>query len=219
MAEISTRAVATAAAGAMLAVGLAFVSNADASHGYDRAVRCNGQTVRQVQYVERSREGAIFRKRKPGPGGRRVSVAYGCLVRSGPVTRLGFANRIRDPRLAGRYAGYRRILYLTEFGSASGMTVVDLKTGRATVDEAGVPGSEGDSHVQSFALKRTGGVAWIGGDETLRNFSVWKVDAAASGVQQLDSGQQIDDESMRLSADRRSVSWRNGSAERSAPLF
>lgn len=217
MAEISTRAVATAAGGAVLAVALAFVGKADASHQYDRTVRCNGQTVRQVQLVTRSSEGAVFRKLRPGPGGRRVSVAYGCLLRAGRVTRLDYANRVAHPQLAGRYVGFGRTLYVSEFGSASGIAVVDLKTGKSVVSEEGVPGTDGDSHLLSLVVKRNGSVAWTGMPDG-PDVSVWKIDATAQGPQRLDVGSQIDPESLRLSADRRSVGWRNGPEQRSAPL-
>lgn len=218
MAEISTRAVATAAGGAVLAVALAFVSNADASHQYGSAVRCDGQVVRQVQIVTRSSEGAIFRKLKPGPGGRRVSVAYGCLRRAGPVTRLGFATRVREPKLAGGYVAFTRILYVSEFGSSAGIGVVDLRTGRTTVDEPGQPGSTEDSGMGEFVIKRNGSVGWIGSDDAELEFSVWRIDATAPGPQRLDAGPQIDAESMRLSADRRLLTWRNAGADKSAPL-
>ena len=60
MAEISNRAVATAAGGAVLAIALAFVSPSDGSHrtGYGDAVRSAGETVRDVQLQNRSTEAA-----------------------------------------------------------------------------------------------------------------------------------------------------------------
>jgi hypothetical protein len=219
MAEISNRAVATAAGGALLAVALAFVSNADASHQYDTSVRCNGQTVRQVQLVTRSSEGAVFRKLKSGPGGRKVSVAYGCLLRSGAVRRLDFANRVDDAQLAGRYVAFKHIDYVSEFGSASSIRVVDLRTGTTAVDARGVPGAGSDSHVMSLVVKRNGSVAWTGmADESGSEVSVLKVDTTTDGPRLLDSGAQIDYESLALGADRLSVGWRNGAEQKTAPL-
>lgn len=202
----------------MLAVALAWVGNADASHQYDDAVRCNGQTVRQAQLVTRSRDGAIFFKRRAGPGGSRVSVAYACMLRSGSIERLDFANRVSRAQLAGRYAAYAHTLYVSEFGSASGITVVDLKTGQTKVDEPGVPGATGDSHLMSFVAKLNGSVAWIGIGERGDDVSVWKVDATGGGAQQLDSGASIEWETLRISPDRRSISWVNGAERKTAPL-
>jgi hypothetical protein len=218
VAEISNRAVATAAAGAMLAVGLAFVGNADASHQYDDEVRCRGKLIRSVQLVAGNRQSAVFRKLKPSPGNGSVSVAYGCLRSGGTITRLGLANRVDGPKFAGRYVGFRNTIYVNESGSASGIRVVDLHSGATTVSEPGEPGSDGDSHLAMFVLKRNGSVAWIGLPQSFDRGSVWRVDRAAAEPQRLDGGPDIDFESLRLSADRRSLRWSNDGQERTAAI-
>jgi hypothetical protein len=134
------------------------------------------------------------------------------------VTRLEFANRVDDPKLAGRYVAFKQTVYVSEFGSASGIKVVDLKTGRTKVGEAGVPGAGGDSHVMSYVVKRNGSVAWVGMGERGEDVSVLKVDSTTDGPRLLDSGPQVDYESLSLAADRRSIGWRNGAEQKTAPL-
>ena len=211
-----------AGAGALLAVGLAFVSNADASHQYDQAVRCNGKTVRQVQLVTRSTEGAAFLKLRPGPGGRRLPVAYACLLRSGPITRLDSPNsfnRVRNQQLAGRYVAFKRTLYVSEFDSASGVEVVDLKTGQRKWSSTAMPAAEGDSEVLTLVVKRNGSVAWTAVGVRGEDLAVWKLDSTTpNGPQELDRGPQIDYETLSLTPDRRTVVWVNGGAQRTAPL-
>jgi hypothetical protein len=202
----------------MLAVALAFVGNADASHQYDDEVRCRGKLVRSVQLVAGNRESSVFRKLRPGPGSGTVSVAYGCLRSGGKITRLGFANRVDGPKFAGRYVGFRQTIYVSEFGSASGIKVVDLRTGATKVSEPGEPGGDGDSHLAMFVLKRNGSVAWIGLPQSFDRGSIWRVDRSAAQPQRLGGGPDIDFESLRLSADRRSLHWRNGGQEETAAI-
>jgi hypothetical protein len=221
VAEISNRAVATAAGGALLAVALAFVGKADAQE-FDRAVRCNGKTVRSVELVTRSRDGAVFRKLKRGPDGGQVPVTYACLLRSGAIERLdapALGRTARDPALSGRYVGFRSSFLVSEFDSASDMVVVDLRTGRTEANEPANPGSGADSEVLTFVVKRNGSVAWTAVGVRGEDVTVWKLDLGATGPQQLDRGSAIDYRSLRLSADRRSVHWRNAGAERTAPLI
>lgn len=218
MAEISTRAVATAAAGAVLAVGLAWVSPADATHQYDETVRCGTKTVRNVQPVAGNRDAVLFRKMK-GTRSNVNATAYACLRRRGPIVNLGQAGFVKEAQFAGRYLGFRRINYVGEHGSASGIAVVDLRLGTSKVEERGVPGANDvDSHALSFVVKRNGSVAWIGDDDAGPDYTVWKVDMTDDGPQRLDIGPEIDYRSLRLSADRRTVTWVNGGQQRAAPL-
>lgn len=222
MAEISNRAVATAATGALLAVGLAFVGNADAAE-YDRAVRCGAKTVRSADLVTRSSDGAVFRKLRARSDGVRIPITYGCLVRGGGIRRLDRTlgtqgDTARDPRLAGRFVGFRRSYMVSESDSASDVVVVDLKTGATEVHEQGNPGSGADSEVLTLVVKRNGSVAWMAVGVRGEDVTVWKADESAAGPRQLDRGPAVDYRSLRLSADRQTVHWRNAGAERSAPL-
>ena len=219
MAEISTRSVAAAGGGALLAVALAFVGSADASHRYDETARCNGRAVHDVQIVARTSEATAFIKLKPASGQKR-RVSYACL-RRGPVRQLdrpSGGNYVRGWALAGRYVAFKRFLYLSEFGSASEIRVLDLSTGETKVAQNGVPDYTGDSHVLALVVKRNGSVAWTGVGDRGPDGSVWKVDATGGGPQRLDAGPELDYDSLALAADRRSVIWRNGSEARSAPI-
>jgi hypothetical protein len=222
MAEISNRAVATAAGGALLAVALAFVGKADAQQ-YDRAVRCDGKTVRSVELVTRSSDGAVFRKVKPRRDGVRVPFTYACLVRGGSIRRLDRLTRAQDDtaesaQIAGRFVGFRRRYPVSESDVASDIVVVDLKTGGVRSGHTALPGRPQEGDVLTLVVKRNGSVAWTAVGVRGNELTVWKVDRSTTGAQELDRGPAIDYRSLRLSADRRSVHWRNAGAERSAPL-
>jgi hypothetical protein len=212
MAEVSNRGLAFGAASAALGVVLAFASSSEASHrkGYDDAVRCAGKVVRDVQLQNRSREGAVFTKVKSYPEGT-LATAYGCLVRSGPVVRLGDPRleTTHDPALAGRFTGWRRELHGTPFTSAEGVAVTDLKTGRRVVEYDAMPNTlePQGSHVQSLVVKRNGSIGWLGVLESGEQ-GVWKVDNSDTGAQRLGSGPPaIPILSFRISADRRTLHW------------
>ena len=90
--------------------------------------RPTAKRVRNVQIVAFSREARVFRKltrRTGGPGG---SVAYACMVRSGPITRLkgsAFGGGQMRPLLAGRYVAFQQMLSENEDHEESGLIVLD----------------------------------------------------------------------------------------------
>ena len=208
---------ATLAAAVALPLSLPGVAGANHTVKRDRAVKCGTKVVRSVAIEARTREAVVFTKaKKVGPD--RFAVHYACLVR-GPIRRLDDVNRSRqvsDPQLAGRFVAFERTLYLTEFDYASGIVVLDLRTGVRTVQHTATPDTEGDSVVHGFVVKRNGSVAWIGTDEQ-GSAGVFKVDTTTTAPQRLDSG-QIDLASLRLTADRNSVVWISGGEQRTAPL-
>lgn len=71
----------------------------------------------------------------------------------------------------------------------------------------------------SFVVKRTGAAAWIMVPNESIEKQVWKADRTnVFEREQLDAGDNIVPESLRLSSDRRTVTWENGSTDKSAPL-
>jgi hypothetical protein len=212
MAEISNRAVAVAAGGALLAVALAFASPSDASHrtDYDDAVRCAGKVVRGVQLQNRSTAGAVFTKVKRYPEGD-LATAYGCLRRSGAIVRLGDPRleTTSDPALAGRFVGWRRIVHGTPFAATQDVAVTDLKTGQRVVEYDAVPNTvtPQSETVQALVVKRNGSIGWLGRLESGEQ-GVFKVDNTDTGAQRLDTGPPaIPVLSFRLSTDRRTLRW------------
>jgi hypothetical protein len=212
MAEISNRAVATAAAGAMLAVGLAFVSPSDGSHktDYDERVRCGGKTIRNVQIQNFSAEAVVFTKVKEYPQGT-LPTTYGCLLRRGArVVRLDrpTADQVLDPALAGRFVGFKRVLRGYSGSGRSIPVVYDLRTGEVHHQLSAIEDDE-PAQVQALVLKRNGSIAWLGLGESGRQ-EVWRLNNGKSGVpiDRLDTGPpEIPVLSFRLSADRRTLRW------------
>ena len=125
-----------------------------------------------------------------------------------------------DAYLAGQFVAYR--LTWTPFndgrqGVTQGLVVRSLRTG-TTVFRTGLFTSDADRFltVESFVLTSSGAIAWIqdvpsGADEGRR---VMAADAAGRHV--LDSGLQIDANSLRLSG--HTVSWTSGGESRTASL-
>lgn len=205
---------------------LALTGAAEAGHSttYDDAVRCDGKTVRGVQLEVRSREGAVFRKRKRTTSGVQA-VTYACLVRGGGIRRLDDPARAIhafDAALAGRYVGYEREDFSDQFTVPSTLGVVDLKTGTHRIISASPNASDRDTAVRAFVIKRNGSVAWIAVGDPSGDQAVFKLDSTTDEPVSLDASPApgFDERSLRLSADRRSVLWRKRgeSADRSAPL-
>jgi hypothetical protein len=129
----------------------------------------------------------------------------------------GSPSRPGLPTLSGRYVGY------VTFGSAIGdefdrMYVYDLIRGRVK--------SIGSSNfVRTFVLKRNGSVAWVQSSIVQPadpNQDVYEVRKIAHDERQgnvlVDRGAGIDPASLALSSDRRSITWTNGGAQRTASL-
>lgn len=210
MAEVSSRGVAAAAGGALLAVALAFVSPSEGSHrtDYGDTVRCAGKVVRGVQVRTSSSEAAVFVK--PEDWGRDVlPTTYACMRRAGPVVQLDspLVDASRNPVLAGRYVAYELDPY---DGTPSYVEVVDLKEGGTDFADAAMPDADATpARVQALALKRNGSVGWLGIHDETGEQGVWKVDATGGGEpQRLDTGPPaIAPLSFRLSRDRRRLRW------------
>jgi hypothetical protein len=222
VAEISNRAVATAAGGALLAVVLAFVSPSEGSHrtDYDETVRCPGKTVRDVQVQNRSSEAVVFTKVKRYEQGT-LPTTYACLLRRGaPLVRLDrpTADKVLDPHLAGAFVGFKRVHQVSGPGWST-LSVVDLRSGRVH-HELGATDIDERDQVRAIVLKRNGSVAWIG--ETEKNVQqVWRLQNGEPGVPiaKLDtSPPRIEPLSLRLTGDRRTVRWAKGGQPASAPI-
>jgi hypothetical protein len=172
--------------------------------------------VRSAQSVVSSSEAVAFRKRR-GSGATARNVTYACMRGgAGPIIRLKRSeeggSRVR-PLLAGRYVAYRRVFFLNEFGSASGLVVQDMRTGAVGLE---LPYDESNLH--SYVVKRNGSVAWLDLPEDAIRRRLWKADRSTGGEPQLlDSGTEIDADSLRLSTDRRRVLWTRDGAQ-SAPI-
>lgn len=203
-----------AAAALTAALGLAPAAAAR----YDDTVRCKAKTVRNVNVVTRSSEAAVFTKRGLVPGTRIYRYrSYACMFRAGPISYLSRSDATRsrlDPKLAGRFVAFRQYYGINEFGSESGIVVLDIRTG-TVVEESP---NEGVNLV-SFVVKRNGSAAWIMVPEESAERTVWKSDVTTGGERQrLDAGSDIDAASLRLSGDRRTITWTEGGSEQSAPI-
>jgi hypothetical protein len=212
MAEISNRAVATAAGGALLAVALAFVSPSEGDHrtDYDEVARCASKTVRAVQVHSRTSEATVFTKLKDWGSGDPMATTYACRLRGGPVARLDspLTDEARDLVLAGRWVAYDSDPH-AEAAGPSHIEVVDLKEARTEFSDAAMPDAEeAPAQIHAIVLKRNGSVAWLAEGESGEQ-GVWKADRTGGGrAQRLDAGPpEISMLSFRLSPDRRRVQW------------
>ena len=118
------------------------------------------------------------------------------------------------PRLSGRYVAY------ATFGSAIGdefdrIYVYDLRLAKIQLHI----GSNGD--ITAIAVKRNGSVGWIE-SPAVQSVPAWEVHQAADRENQgnvlLARGPGIDPTSLALSADRTSLTWTDGGAQRDAPI-
>ena len=210
----TTRMVLAAAAGAALALP----APAAATHQYDGVVGCAAKRVRNVQIVAMSPEARVFRKLTRPSGGPGGSVAYACMVRSGPITRLkgsDFGGGQMRPLLAGRYVAFQHMFSENEDFEESGLVVLDMKTGRISFEQPRDGTNLGD-----WVVKRNGSAAWTshayeGGDPG----GVYKLDSTTGGEPQRLAGPEGSPHALRLSSDRRSVVWKQvDGTVRSAPL-
>jgi hypothetical protein len=194
---------------------LSTAAPASASHQYDDTARCASKTVRSVQIVTSSSEAIAFRKAKRVDG-RTVYRTYACMRRSGPITflkRSEFSGSTVAPRLAGRYVAFRRLDELNEFVRASGLVVLDMSTGEVKLETP-----RGESHLDSFVVKRNGSAGWVNYPYEEGVPSAWKADVTTGGAPaKIDEG-EIRQLSLRLSADRRELLWTKSDSRRSAPI-
>lgn len=133
--------------------------------------------------------------------------------------------------LSGVFVAYERYTLYPAGGAGDTQTdlyVVDLRTGKPVItEEARAPtGKQEDRWVDRIVLKRNGSVGWISTHWTFEqhppvsNFEVhrFSLDPSTHGRVTLDSGGDIDRESLALSSDRRTMTWTKGGEARSAPL-
>ena len=197
---------------------LALPAPAAASHQYDGIVGCAAKRVRNVQIVLFSKEARVFRKLTRPSGGPAGSVAYACMVRSGPITRLkgsGFGGGQMRPLLAGRYVAFQQMFSENEDHEESGLIVLDMKAGKISFEQA-----RDGTNLSEWVIKRNGSAAWTsfafeGGDPG----GVYKLDSTTGGKPQRLAGAEGSPFSLRLSSDRRTVVWKQSDGtERSAPI-
>ena len=133
--------------------------------------------------------------------------------------------------LSGVFVAYERYTLYPAAGAGDTNTdiyVVDLRTGKPVVTEetTASAGREEDRWISRIVLKRNGSVAWTSSHYTYEtypgpvNYEVhrFSLDPAAYGRVTLDSGADVDRDSLELSGDRRTVTWTDGGERRSAPL-
>lgn len=205
---------------------------------------CSKQGSRTVMVNDNARVFSIPR-RISNPrvdGGRAFSVDlfYGCLSRSGKRSFLGgnacglSFGAVQTVRLAGAYVAYSRDFCESDSTSAS-VSVTSLRSGRRTrvlpafthpaappapcPPGLPCPGSIGPgSGVANLKLKANGSVAWIGKSVgELYELQVRKADRSGPNVL-LDSGGEIDPDSLRLSRDAKTIHWIKRRSPVSAPL-
>ena len=193
------------------------------------AERCAASKRKGSTVVERTRESVAFT---------RGANVYGCVYSRDVSRRLPLGDlteadlvETRLLTLAGRFVAYTvereaRDAYEDPTGH---LLVFDLVRGAVELDEPAA--TRGDStHAHDVALKRNGSVAWtgtwcgpcrqqIGGVEVLRweggeveRLDSW--DSSGSGA----SSAYVEPSSLRLSTDRRTVTWQTSAGPRSARL-
>jgi hypothetical protein len=206
---------------ATIGAALALPAPAPASHQYDDVVGCAAKRVRKAQIVARSAEARVFRKLTRPSGGPGGSVAYACLLRSGPITLLkgsSFGGGQMHPILAGRYVAYQHMFSENEDFEESGLIVLDMKTGRISFEAP-----RDNTNLSEWVVKRNGSVAWTtyayeGGDPG----GLYKLDSTTGGAPQRLASPAANPRSLRLNSDRRTLLWTEGtqgeSTERSAPI-
>ncbi len=170
-----------------------------------------GPHTRGATILTRTQDGVVFKKR---------GSLYGCLESVGSPHPLpneggGWDERgASAPRLSGRYVAY------ATFGSAIGdefdrIYVYDLRLAKIKLHI----GSNGD--ITAIAVKRNGSVGWIE-SPAVQSLPEREVHKAADGENQgnvlLARGTGIDPASLALSADRTSLTWIGGGAQRDAPI-
>ena len=156
------------------------------------------------------------------------STAFACNYRTGRRFQLDHPNTNtpnflagtddagQRPKLAGRFLVF--ILDVSAGADDSqSIVIVDLKSGRF---RALGNFTDSDGLISQFVVNRAGAVAFGLSDVLMRPQSVNQILIAAAGhsPQVAASSPSVDDRSLAISPDRRSVTWIEGGQARSAPL-
>ena len=156
------------------------------------------------------------------------STAFACNYRTGRRFQLDHPNTNtpnflagtddagQRPKLAGRFLVF--ILDVSAGADDSqSIVIVDLKSGRF---RALGNFTDSDGLISQFVVNRAGAVAFSLSDVLMRPQSVNQILIAAAGhsPQVAASSPSVDDRSLAISPDRRSVTWIEGGQARSAPL-
>lgn len=171
---------------------------------------CSDARSQGARIVVKTKEAVVYTK---------GSNLYGCLSRHRPRVLPneggGWDLTGSDgPQLAGRYVAF------TTLGSGIGdevdrVYVYDLKLGKTFLI---VP----SNFVTALVLKRNGSVAWIDAPSADPGQPVWQVRKYAHEERQgailVDRGADIDNRSLVLGADRNTIVWTRGGAQKSASL-
>ena len=166
---------------------------------------------------ERSSEARIFLRKD----GRK---AYGCLLSTGRLVRVGVVNRYW---LSGRYVAYRVYYYEGEGEALTTLFIRDLKTGQnLRREDPWVPpdftGDPPPGQVTDLTMKRNGSLAWISclaaanglSCEPGEPYQVWRVDRG--GGERLEHSTEVKPRSLERSDSK--ITWIVGDSIRSATL-
>ena len=194
-----------------LVLALCLAATLAAATAAEAKSSCSDARSRGARIIVKTREAVVYTK---------GFNLYGCLTRHRPRVLPneggGWDLTGSDgPQLAGRYVAF------TTLGSGIGdevdrVYVYDLRLGKTFLL---VP----SNFVTALVLKRNGSVAWIdapsadSGDQP-----VWQVRKYAHEERQgailVDRGADIDNDSLALGADRNSIVWTRGGAQKTASL-
>ena len=123
--------------------------------------------------------------------------------------------------LAGPFVAFEEDWGSAAGGAAYDVVVRDIRTGRIAVDASvSERGGDVDDQAEVILLKRNGSVGWLattGPPDDIDNHLTREVHIAdRDGIRLLDQDTAIAENSLRMSRDRRSISWRHGETLRSA---
>jgi hypothetical protein len=120
------------------------------------------------------------------------------------------------------------VAFQEDWGSAAGdaantVVVRDIRTGRLVVDlSVSERGGDLGDYAEVLLLKRNGSVAWLartGPPDDTDNHETGEVHVAdRDGIRLLDQDVAVGENSLRMSADHRSISWLHGETLRTASL-
>lgn len=177
---------------------------------YDDRVHCNSKTVKNVYVRTTSSAAAVFTKRRrvPGYSGLYNYRSYACMFREGPISYLQRSDETRSalgPELSGRFLAFRQYFAITEFGSSSGVVVLDMQRGEVVLES---PRQSDETNAVAWVVKRNGSAAWTTVAEESPEVVVWRAEASDGFERErLDAGPDIDPHSLRMSSNRRTISW------------
>ncbi len=182
-----------------------------------------GCRSQRAQTDFQSDEGRVFEQlRFDADNAEFIPFAYACLFSTNERVRLGpnaESIELTLPRVAGPYAAFA-VADCPGANCYSTVAVRNLRNGRlvrnldATKTPFGAPGET--VHVTDLELKPSGSLGWLVqlSSYTTRTIEVVAVDA--SGRRMLDSGSDVDPESLTL--DGSTLSWQKGGVTQSATL-